>query len=328
MIKFSHYKYSLDPVSVIGALAPQVPREGALLRCEWPDQKVGYADCFPWVEMGDADIDTQIYALSRGKISLLMEQTIWLARKDALMRSMHVNGLTGGAKIKSHYLVTDLSKLGDSELSNIKSAGFSTLKIKVGRNLEEEARQILRLTKLTQFMFRLDFNSKSDFSSFERFMTIFDKAAASRIEFVEDPFPYDEAAWTEASRMARLAVDFESENIDWAKIQKAPFEYLIIKPARQDVDKAIHRCTTHNLKAVVTSSLDHPVGVVHAAIVAAEIKKNYPSILMDCGILSLKVYRPNEFSNKIVTQGPYIVQTHGYGIGFDQVLPNLEWQPL
>lgn len=328
MIKFYYYKYNIEPVSVIGALAGAEPREGALLKCVWPDGKIGFSDIHPWQELGDADIDTQLLALSRGRISFLVEQSIWLARKDALMRAMMKNGLEGATRVKNHFLINDLSKISDTTLNEIKSAGFTSLKIKAGKSPEEEAERAKRILKSGNFMVRFDFNSKLDFTSFERFLAILDMAARSRIEFIEDPFPYEQKAWAEASRMVSLAVDAEYENIDWSKMQEPAFKVIVIKPARQDVDKAVNRCTTFNLKMVITSSLDHPVGMVHAAIISTEIKKSFPSQLLDCGCLSLKSYKPNEFSNKIMTTGPYFNAVKGYGVGFDQILEELNWTEL
>lgn len=328
MIQFSFCKYKLEPVSNIGALAADGVREGALLRCVWPDDKVGYGDCFPWPELGDVDIDTHLHALSRGRLSTLMEQTIWLARKDAAMRALLKNGLQGAVKIKNHYLVNDPFKLNETELNNIKAAGYTTIKVKVGRDLEEESKIIVKSLKSNNLMLRLDFNSKADFSQFERFMVNFDTAMRRRIEYIEDPFAFDQKAWAEASRLAPLAVDHEYENIDWAKMVEPPFRVIVIKPARQDVDKAIHRCTTFGLRATVTSSLDHPLGVMHAAIVAAELKKDLPNTILDCGLLSLKTYKPNEFTNKIIVQGPYITQVQGMGVGFDTILEHQQWEAL
>jgi hypothetical protein len=76
----------------------------------------------------------------------------------------------------------------------------------------------------------------------------------------------------------------------------------------------------------VTSSLDHPVGVAHASIVAGIIKKNTINRILDCGCYTTKLYKPNEFSIKIKDQGPYILNSPGMGIGFDDLLGGISWQ--
>jgi o-succinylbenzoate synthase len=328
MIRFSYLKYELQPMTDLNSRAAAQLRKGALLKCEWPNQQIGFADCHPWAEYGDADIDLQIRSLARGHVSGLLEQTIWLARKDAMMRVEQRNGFEGGEKVKNHFLVQNINKLDDRSLDEIKSNGFSTLKIKVGRDHEQEVEQLIRILKLSPFKVRLDFNSSGDFSVLERFMYRIEPGLRARIEFVEDPFPYDEESWSDANKIVPLAADFECENIDWKKMKKPPFQVLIVKPARMDVDKALNRCSTFGLKAVVTSSMDHSLGVAHSAVVAMEIKRAHPNLLLECGCLSLRSYRPDEFSNKIVVQGPYIVRTSGYGVGFDELLKQASWVPL
>jgi O-succinylbenzoate synthase len=328
MIRFSFVKYELEPVTVINSKVTSQTRRGALIKCEWPDQRIGFADCHPWTEFGDVDIDTQIYGLARGRVSSLMEQTIWLARKDAMMRAEQRNGFEGGDRVKNHFLVHDISQLQDRNLVDIKNSGFSTLKIKVGRDPDQEALDLIRILRLNPFKIRLDFNSTGDFAILERFVSRLEPGHRARIEFVEDPFPYDEQSWAEANRLVPLAVDFEYENIDWKKLSQPPFQTLVIKPARMDVDKALNRCTTFGLKAVITSSMDHALGVAHSAIVASEIKRAHPSLLLECGCLTLKTYRPDEFTNKILVQGPYITKTMGFGVGFDDVLKQQNWVPI
>ena len=84
----------------------------------------------------------------------------------------------------------------------------------------------------------------------------------------------------------------------------------------------------YDLKVVVTSSLDHPVGVAHACNVASDLKKNYPNMVLDCGLLSLRAYKPSEFFGRILTTGPYFSGVNGTGVGFDDLLQRIEWTPI
>ena len=77
MLKFFTASYELLPIS-----HPE-PRRGALLKVEWNEKKVGYADIHPWPELGDKPIEQHIQGLAEGKISTLVEQAIWMAKKDA-----------------------------------------------------------------------------------------------------------------------------------------------------------------------------------------------------------------------------------------------------
>lgn len=329
MIKFWTHPYTLIPWDSNNQNADQVVRKGALLKVQWPSGNIGYSDVCPWPEFGDLVIEEQLSALAKGRLSPLLEQSIWLAKKDAALRKQGKNAFVGVAKVKNHYLVKDLSKFADSQMKEVRGAGFTTLKIKVGQSIDDEAKHVIRLLRQNPILVRLDFNAKTDFSQFERFLSHFGASEKPRIEFVEDPLPWDLEAWREASKFAPLAVDLEYHKIDWEKIStKPPFSTLVVKPARLDVDKALHWINKFALKMVVTSSLDHPIGNAHALSVATELKKFYPNTLLDCGCLTLRSYKPNEFTARVQTVGPYLKEISGTGIGFDDLLERIEWTPL
>jgi O-succinylbenzoate synthase len=323
MIQFWFHKYQLQEMQAEGT------HEGALLKAVWPDGRTGYADLFPVKKFGDADIDTQLENLASGKLSPLAEQSIWLAKRDAALRKSKKNAFVGATKVKNHFLVTDMFKFTDSNMADIRTAGFTTLKLKVGRDPNEEGKIISRWLKQHPVMLRLDFNARLTFDDYQLFMLNLQQGERARIEFVEDPFPWHPEAWKEVSKFAPLAIDHEAEKLDWDKLKSPlPFKVLIIKPARMDVEKAMARVNQFALKMVITSSMDHPVGVAHALHVAAEIKKFNPNTLLDCGCLTLRLYRPNEFTSMIQTTGPYLTGIRGTGIGFNELLEGLPWVQL
>lgn len=326
MIKFWTYRYELTPWGSLGSLAEDKPRMGALLKCQWPNQQIGYADIFPWPELGDADLDDQISALARGRLSPLLEQSVWLAKKDAALRNQQKNAFAAAPKIKNHYLINDFSKFTDANMKEVRTAGFTTLKIKVGRSVNEEAKFVSRTLKQNPVVVRLDFNGKVDFSEFERFTSHLDRAEKARIEYVEDPIPWDLDGWTEAAKLLPVALDHEYHRVVWEKFTgKPPFVVVVLKPARQDIDKALKWINRFALKMTVSSALDHPVGMAHATLVATELKKFYPNTLLDCSTLTMRAYKPNEFSNRIQMTGPFLKEIPGTGIGFNDLLDKVEW---
>lgn len=326
MIQLWYHKYKLEEMPPDVADKNPVFREGALLKVMWPDKRVGYADIFPVKKFGDADIDTQLEALKQGKLSPLVEQSIWLAKRDATLRKNKQSAFAGMAKVKNHFLVTDIFSFTDSKMAEIRSSGFSTLKLKVGFDPEEEVKVISRWLKQHPIMLRLDFNSKLKFDEYQVYMLNLHQTERARIEFVEDPFPWHPDGWKEVAKFAPLAVDNEAEKIEWDLLKSpAPFKVMIIKPARTDIEKAMAKVNQYGLKMVVTSSMDHPVGVAHALHVAAEIKKFNPNTLIDCGCLTLRVYKPNEFATSIQVTGPYLAGIKGTGIGFDDLLEKTPW---
>jgi len=126
-----------------------------------------------------------------------------------------------------------------------------------------------------------------------------------------------------------LAIDQELTKLDWEKTKTPlPFKVVVIKPARIDVEKVVKYIDKYALKMVVTSSLDHAVGIAHACAVAADLKKFYPNTLIDCGCLSMRAYRPNEFASRVLVTGPYLTNIQGTGIGFDELLEKTNWTPV
>ena len=330
MISISAHQYFLNPVSDLNARVQKKTREGALIRCVWPDQKIGYADLFPWPELGDLNLAGQLQELAHGSGTALSTQAIWLARRDAELRAEKINALSQTEPLKNHFLVNDLAHFLEKDLLRVQSLGFGSLKIKLGKDLAHEIQILKHFLQISLLSFRLDLNSSATFQSFRDHMEILGPDLRSRIEFVEDPFPYDREHWTEASKLVPLALDHEFQHVDWSArdLRQKDFQYLILKPARQNVDQALLCCRQHELKCVVTSSLDHPLGVIHSALIASHVNKVLPGPSLDSGCLSFGAYETNAFNAEIQTQGPYLKAVTGTGVGFDHLLRSLAWTSI
>ncbi len=329
MIKIWFHKYELIPMAAIGAVADTRPRRGALLKCKWPNEVVGYADLFPWMELGDPLLEDHLIGLSQGKLSTLVEQSIWLAKKDADLRAQKKNAFVTYPKVKNHFLISDYQTFPDSVMKEMRAQGYTTFKVKCGRNFDEEARFVVRCLRQNPITVRLDFNSRASFSQIERFAAHFSPSEKARIEYVEDPMVWNPSAWSEASKVLPLALDLEYDRVNWELFSsRPPFSVIVIKPARQDVQKILQLVNRHGLKISVSNSLDHPVGMAHAALVAGELKKFYPNTVLDCSCITLRAYQTNDFVSRLQMNGPYIKQIPGTGIGFDTLLENTEWLSL
>lgn len=327
MIKFFYSPYTLKPLHQLNAIHAGGAREGALLKVEWGDGVVGYADLHPWPELGDLTLEEQLADLRRGKMSVQVEQCVWLARRDSQLRKEKKNIFEGGEKVKNNFLLTDYQKIRPGFLDEVKKEGFSTLKLKVGRNLQEEA-AALSFIAAAGLMIRLDFNALGRWQIFEKFISSLPLTVKPMIEYVEDPFPFDVTAWGEARKLVKVAIDNQYDKVPWDQLTSAPFDVVVIKPAKMDVDKAITRCEKWNLKATVTSYMDHPVGVVHALGVAMELKKKYGEMILDAGCFTHRLYQMDAFSAEMSNQGSYLLKVKGTGIGFDELLGALPWHQL
>ena len=329
-MKIDYFRYFLTPVSSIGAIANANPRKGALLKIEWTNGLVGYSDCFPWTELGDLDLDGQLKGLQQGRITSVMEQSIWLARRDAEQRGNAKGAFSGLPKIKNHYLVQDYLKFPNEEIDNLRKIGYTTIKFKFGRDIEAEAKWLEAFLKKYSFSVRLDFNSKLNYAKFVKFCEVLSPASKSKIEFVEDPFPWNYEDWLMAANFLPLALDHEFDSFKRDPIERdsAPFKIVIVKPARQNLDKVMEVVNRFGLKFVVTNCLEHVIGQLQALALASDLKKKYPNQMLDPGCLSLNVYEKYEFLDLIPNKGPiYEPRTEG-GIGFDEVLKRQRWKPV
>ncbi|PWU12363.1 MAG: hypothetical protein C5B49_16485 [Bdellovibrio sp.] len=321
-------------VGALGTSADQVKednrnREGALLRILWADGCLGYSDCFPWPEYGDRGVTEELHQLAKGRLSPLLEQSFWLARRDGVARKEKRHLLRKLPRVKNSLLILDVASFNEDLLGDAKRVGFTSAKVKVGNDPDKEFALIDRLIRMLGFTVRLDFNSKGTFDGVQKFLERFQPAIKPFIEYIEDPFPFDPVDWREINRLVPLALDWEWRSVNWERfVVEAPFKVIIIKPARQDVPSAIELMNRHGLRMVITSSLDHPVGIMHAAAVAGEAKKTFPNKLLDCGCFTHLAYQANEFAKLLPRQGPYISETPGYGVGFDEALGKCQWVEL
>lgn len=332
-MRFFYSYYNLKPANIRtkGAVVKEnfESKQGALIKIQWPDGMIGYGDCFPWPEFGDRPLSEQLYDLTRGKISPLLEQTIWLARRDAVARKEKRNLMRGLPRVKNSFLIQDISIFDEAQLGDAKRIGYNSVKLKCGKDLEKEAFLVDKMIKQLGFQVRLDFGAKLTFDQFKEFIEGVPAPLRPQIEYVEDPFPFEPLSWIEANKMVPIAVDFEWSKIDFAKLSGSmPFKVVIMKPARQDIPTTIETCNKHGLRMVITSSLDHPVGIMHAVVVAGETKKMYPNMLLDCGCFSHIEYKPNEFSLLLPKQGPILNEVPGFGIGFDELLEQQAWAEI
>lgn len=327
-MKFFFSVYQLTPKKSLNAVVAPVPREGALLKVESLSGKVGYADIHPWPEFGDAPLFEQLSLLKELKLTPITEQAIWLAKRDAEARAKKESLFIQGVQLRHNYLIDDPIALDVRDIDDIAARGFTTVKVKVGRDLEAESKFLTRLAARRDLRIRLDFNSLLTAEKFEKFMTGLSKETAALIEYVEDPFKYEKEEWRKARALGRIALDFENSRVTWNKEERPACDVVVVKPARMDVDKTTEAALHWAIRMTVSSSMDHPVGVAHALCVALELKKKNELHVLEGGCMTLDQYQMNPFAAEMPTQGPYFMKFAGTGIGFDRLLERVDWKPV
>lgn len=274
------HRYSLMPRQRLSGVAAEGAREGALLRIG-----DGFSDLHPWPELGDLPLDTQLAMLARAETTSQSAASLHFARLDGDARARGVSLFEGLTIPESHWPGND------------PPSGFDTVKIKGVMRVPDDVR------------IRIDFNATLTPAEF---LDVVETLPEARIDFIEDPCPYDEETWANLRQVTglRLAVDR-------------------VTPAGRAYDVLVHKPALHaawpeaDCEIVVTSYMDHPVGQFFAAYVAATHKTG-----ARCGLMTHVLYEPDPFIERVEREGARLLPPKGTGIGFDELLENLPWKML
>ncbi len=327
--------YTLKSRFTLNAKSRDSQREGALLRVDG-----GYADCFPWPELGDEPLAKQLEMLKSGELSDLTRRSLHFAEIDSKASVQEVNPWENLCLPPSHFLVTDFKIYEPtkefSSLLNSLSA-YPSVKIKMGSvHLSFAVTFLERLTSALEgsnIKIRLDFNESLNPDSADSFFSQLSESFFQRLDFVEDPCPWSPKVWETLNEKfkIRLGVDralksaVESEH-DGGESQA--FQLLVVKPAKVDSMQMAEWAAAHMKRLVVTSYMDHPVGQMCAAFTAAKILALHPLLLDTCGLLSENLFEESDFSrtmNNMIAQRVLPIKS---GWGFEDLLSSLEWRKL
>lgn len=272
------WRYVIRPRRTLSALAGARPREGALIR-----HGDGFADIHPWPELGDLPLEEQLARLARGETSQLTR------------RSLHCAAIDGAARREGRSLFDGLTIPLSHSPGDDPPDDFDTVKLKSIDRIPERVR------------LRLDFNAQL---TPEEFVRVAEGLPKERVDFVEDPCPYDPDVWAALGEEVglRLARDRGETELG--------VDVLVVKPAVQEMPAT-------KLDVVVTSYMDHPVGQYFAAYVAATHRVNER-----CGLFTHVLYERDEFFEQVASDGARLLPPTGCGLGFDELLERLPWKRL
>jgi len=273
-----YWPYDLVPRSALSAIAAPGPRRGALIRID-----NGFADVHPWTELGDVPLDEQIARLSRGDTTPLTAASLRFAAIDATARREGRSVFEGLTIPRSHWPGAE------------PPASFDTVKLKSIDRIPDHVR------------LRIDFNATLTPDEFVRIAATLPR---ERIDFVEDPCPYDAATWRDLRDRTGLRLALDRGNGD------EDVDILVVKPALQEIPSS-------RAEIVVTSYMDHPVGQFCAAYAASSA-----GITTTCGLVTHVLYEPDPFIERMGIDGARLVPPEGTGFGFDDLLEGLPWRRI
>lgn len=322
-MRISISPYRLQPRSALNSKTDAKSREGALLKVE-SSAGTGYADLFPWPELGDEPLAVHLESMTGFRPTRLVERSLALAEKDAKARSQKIR-LGSSDWLKNNALVTDVSRVSKEDLKAWDARGFSTIKVKCGTDVAAEVSFLENVASSFRFRLRLDFNSgSSDF--LEKFLKVFPESLDERIEYAEDPCPYEARRWNDLRRRWPVALDHELSKVN--RGEEIAADVLILKPARQNAEELADWARQKGMAVALTSSMDHPVGVAHAVATAFELQKQSMAKILESGFLTLDCYDENAFAARFPVDGPWMAMPEGTGIGFDDLFEEAPWSVL
>ena len=273
-----YWPYELTPRRALSDIAAAGPRRGALIRVD-----EGFADVHPWPELGDAPLDAQLAMLARGETTPLTAASLRFAAIDAAARGAGRNAFEGLTIPPSHWPGAD------------PPAGFDTVKLKSIDRIPDHVR------------LRIDFNATLTPDEFVRIAATLPR---ERIDFIEDPCPYDAATWRDLRDRTGLCLALDRGN------GTEDVDVLVVKPAVQEIPAT-------DAEIVVTSYMDHPLGQLCAAYAAAAA-----GITTTCGLITHVLYESDAFIERMQLDGTRLVPPAGTGFGFDDLLEALPWRRI
>lgn len=312
----SIHRYSLFSRSALNSRSDRVEHHGVLIRVGESD--FGYGCIHPWPELGDLELEQTLQCLKNGEETPLIRQAMHCAQHDAKARRAGVSLFEGIEMPRSHATVG----LDAESFLAAKSAGFTTVKVKLGRDLIAESKQMRYLSEaFPEFRWRLDFNHTRSLAVVEGFLQSLGEKLCEKIDFMED-------AWSDSDQPDGYLLGVPLA-VDRGVVTNAgKFPVLVVKPAVNDADSIVKSAAAKGQKVVFTSYMDHPLGQSYAAWRAGLATSLNSSVTELCGLITHGLFQPNEFTECLGDPSPQFIPAAGTGLGFDVLLKNLEWKPL
>ena len=330
--------YTLKPLKVLNSKTINSNlKDGFLLKIAFKNFGIGYADCFSWEVLGDLSLKQQIINLKNGIYDTHLEKSIYFAWIDAQYRSKNQNIFKNLNLPKNHYTCVDINELTTDFIEELKSKGFSKIKIKCGFSLNDEIYNIKNLTpilKRLKMFLRLDFNSNLDVQKFFFFLSSLE-SSLEIFDFIEDPISFDNNDWEKIKNnfsKINLAIDRIQESflIENDKIINKSYDYLVMKPAIQNINKIIRNNYLLKKNSILfTSYMDHPIGQLSALYEASLFYSETSQNMEDCGFLTHILYDKNAYSETLTISDTKLIPSfEGNGFGFDALLEKECWRKL
>lgn len=301
--------------------------DGALLRVWFGETVFGLSELMPWPNLGDPSLETLIGELRAGRFeSRLTDRALAMARIEAIAREKQESLFA--APVSNHFLVVGSGPLAPGDWLDIRRRGFSAVKIKISNVAELASTLAMAPSWIGGLRLRLDMNAKAGVDELLLALDRLPVLVRDRIEFIEDPIPFDLAQWSALARRSGLRLMLDREGAELALSEKIEcfksgvLGGFIHKPGWTADDEALALAKA-GAPVVVTSLLGHPIGQLHAARVANHLA---PSLGPDAvhGCFSHIAYDQGVEFKYLQTAGPKLLPM----LWPTEALMKIKWERL
>ena len=310
-------RYRLRSRGFLNAISNRREFEGALIEID-----SGYGCIHPWPELGDPPLERCLADLAGERRWPIVRRALRCAEYDRAARNYEESLFEEMEVPESHATLAT----GDAaEVGLAVEAGFSTIKLKFGRDPVREAAFLDDMAaEYPKLKWRLDFNESLESEAVESFLSGMTETSRKAIDFIEDPCPFSETVWKAIYQKfrVRLALDHQSGPLS------AGAQVMVVKPAIDEPFLLAEGALANSQRVVMTSYMDHPVGQAFAAWEAARLGLQFPGLVGLCGLQTHHLFEPDAFSEMLGPWSPVFKAPEGMGLGFDDLLGELPWTRL
>lgn len=310
-------RYRLKTRGFLNAISNRRHFDGVLIQIDG-----GYGCIHPWPELGDPPLEKCLADLAGPRRWPIVRRAVRCAEYDRVARNFE-NSLFEEMEVPASHAT--LAKADARSVALAAEAGFTKVKLKAGRDVAAEAVFLEEMTgEFPALKWRLDFNESLAPDQAAGFLLGLTENTRTAIDFVEDPCPYSESAWTELKRSTgvKLAVDHEAAPLSSAA------QVMVVKPAIDEPFLLGEAAIRNHQRVVVTSYMEHPLGQAFAAWEAARLELQFPGLVGICGLQTHHLFEPDAFAESLGTWTPDFEIPAGTGLGFDDLLEALPWTRL
>ena len=309
--------YRLKARGLLNAISRRREFEGVLLQIDG-----GYGCIHPWPELGDPPLTKCLLDLAGERRWPIVRRAVRCAEYDRVARKFDHSLFEDMEVPTSH---ATLVKAEVAEVARAVAAGFTTIKLKTGRNVVADCQFLNAVARqFPTVKWRLDFNESLESAEAATFLLGLEVPTRAAIDFVEDPCPYAASAWHALYQQTRLrlAVDREATTLS------AAAQVLVIKPAIDEPFLLAEAAVKHHQQVILTGYMDHPLGQVFAAWEAARLELQFPGLVGMCGLQTHHLFESDAFTEMLGPWSPVFQVPAGNGLGFDDLLEALPWKRL